>query len=123
MKKFNFQNLEVYQISKKLAVDNYKITAKFPDKEKFALVQQMNRAAVSVPSNIAEGNARTSTKDYINFLNISIGSLLEIITQIEISFRLGYIKENDYEKVLSETEEINKMLSTIKRKLRTRIKK
>lgn len=119
----DFRKLEVWQKGIDLSLEIYKITRDFPKEEMYGLSDQLRRAAVSVPSNIAEGNARTSTKDYINFLNISIGSLLEIITQIEISFRLGYIKENDYKKVLTETEEINKMLSTIKRKLKTRIKK
>jgi len=123
VKILDFRKLEVWQKGIDLSLEIYKITRDFPKEEMYGLSDQLRRAAVSVPSNIAEGNARTSTKDYINFLNISIGSLLEIITQIEISFRLGYIKENDYEKVLSETEEINKMLSTIKRKLKTRMKK
>lgn len=93
---FGFQKLEIYQLAKEIVKYNYKVTRQFPNDEKYALVQQMNRAAVSIPSNIAEGTSRRSTKEKIHFINISYGSLMELICQMEISLELGYIDENEY---------------------------
>lgn len=96
MKNFGFQNLEIYQLAKSLAVDNYMITGSFSNTEKFSLVQQMNRAAISIPSNIAEGYAREGSKDKCHFFNIAYGSLMELVCQYEIAKDLGYIDENQY---------------------------
>lgn len=97
MKSFGFQNLEIYQLAKSLAIENYKITGSFSNNEKFALVQQMNRAAISISSNIAEGYAREGSKDKCHFFNIAYGSLMELVCQYEISKDLAYINENQYE--------------------------
>jgi len=93
---FGFQKLEIYQLAKEIVKYNYKLTKQFPSDEKYALVQQMNRAAVSIPSNIAEGTSRRSSKEKVHFINISYGSLMELICQMEISLELGYIDENEY---------------------------
>ncbi|MFA7578381.1 MAG: four helix bundle protein [Candidatus Muiribacteriota bacterium] len=89
------KNLRVYQNSLNLVEKIYKITGKFPDEEKFGLISQMRRAAVSIPSNIAEGAAKTGNKEFKRFIDISLGSLMELGTQIEICCRLEYITDRD----------------------------
>ena len=84
------EDLDVWKLSMDLVVDIYKLTKSFPDDEKFGLITQLKRASVSVPSNIAEGAARKSDKEYIQFLYIALGSLTEIETQLIISERLGF---------------------------------
>jgi four helix bundle protein len=95
---FAFQRLKIYQLSKELVLYNYKLVRKFPSEEKYALVQQMNRAAVSIPSNIAEGTSRRTNKDKAHFINISYGSLMELICQMEIALELNYITDNEFDK-------------------------
>ncbi|NLD04541.1 MAG: four helix bundle protein [Synergistaceae bacterium] len=92
---FHFQKLEIYQLAKEIAKDCYAIAKNFPLEEKFALLSQVYRAAISVPSNIAEGVSRKSRKDQIHFLNISYASLMELVCQLEISQEIGYIDEED----------------------------
>ncbi len=87
------ENLEVWQIGIKLVKLIYQLTDSFPDKEKYRLTDQMCRAVVSIPSNIAEGGARKSTKEFMRFISISIGSLAELRTQIVIARELGYINK------------------------------
>ena len=92
---FHFQKLEIYQLAKEITKDCYILTKKFPSEEKFALLSQVYRAAISVPSNIAEGSSRKSRKDQLHFLNISYGSLMELVCQLELSKDIGYIDDND----------------------------
>ena len=101
-------DLDVWKISMDLAVDLYKITKSFPDSEKYGLISQIRRAGVSICSNIAEGAARQYNKEFIQFLYISLGSVSEIETQLEISCRLGLIKS---------TESHNETLDRIRRML------
>ncbi|MFC1682689.1 four helix bundle protein [Candidatus Zixiibacteriota bacterium] len=86
------KNLEVWHLGISLVLDIYQITNLFPKRELYGLTAQLRRCAVSVPSNIAEGAARKSRKEYIHSLYISLGSLSELETQILISYKLGYIK-------------------------------
>lgn len=86
------QDLTVYQKSMDLVVDIYRRTKNFPAEEKFGITSQIRRSAVSIPSNIAEGAARQSKKDFSRFLYISLGSLAELETQLEISVRLEFLK-------------------------------
>jgi four helix bundle protein len=90
----NHKNLEVWKKSMDLVVQVYQITNLFPDTEKFGLTSQMRRAAVSIPSNIAEGAARKSDKEFIQFLYIALGSLAEVETQYLIAIRLQYLNED-----------------------------
>ena len=90
-----FRDLDVWQNAMKLAESVYLITGKFPNEEKFGLISQMRRCAVSVPSNIAEGFMRKNTKEYIQFLHIALGSLGELDTQLELSKRLKFCSDTD----------------------------
>ena len=89
------KDLEVWKKSMDLVVKVYQITQLFPDAEKFGLTSQMRRAAVSIPSNIAEGAARKGNKEFIQFLYIAIGSLSELETQYLIAIRLEFIKKEE----------------------------
>ena len=102
------KDLEVWKKSIVLAEVVYEITRKFPKDELYGLVSQIRRAAVSVPSNIAEGAARATIKEFVQFLYISRGSLSELETQIILSKKFGYIEQN--EEVLELIVEIRKML-------------
>jgi len=106
------KNLIVWQKSMDLVESIYGITEKFPSKEQFGLISQMRRAAVSIPSNIAEGYGRNASGSYIQFLSIARGSLLELETQIELSIRLKYFNECESEKIFSDIIEISKMLTS-----------
>ena len=91
----NHKDLEVWKKSMDLVSNIYKITESFPNKELYGLTNQIRRAAVSIPSNIAEGAARNSKKEFIQFLYIALGSLSELETQIIIANRLEYLKNLD----------------------------
>lgn len=86
-----FKDLQVWKVSMDFVVEIYRLTEKFPSSEQYGLTNQIRRCSVSIPSNIAEGSARKNIKEFIQFLYISKGSLAELETQLEISFRLGYL--------------------------------
>lgn len=96
----------------------YQLTSQFPDEEKFGLVAQMRRAAVSISSNIAEGAARNSRKAFRNFLNIAQGSAAELETQILIARELGFVDEPETEASIRELDEISKMIFGLKKSLK-----
>jgi len=108
---FGFQKLQIYQMAKELVKYNYKLTKKFPSEEKFALVQQTNRAAVSVPSNIAEGTSRKGSKDKAHFINIAYGSLMELVCQMEIALELGYIEQIEYDEFIKMVKNLSVKMS------------
>jgi four helix bundle protein len=108
-----FKNLIVYQKSKELVKQVYALLKQFPDDERFALCGQMRRAAISVPSNIVEGMARLSTKDQSHFLNIAYGSLMELYAQLDIAHDLGYLSENEFIKIETQIDEIDKMIVSL----------
>ena len=113
----NHKDLEVYQLSINFVVEIYKITDKFPDSEIFGLTSQMRRAAVSVPSNIAEGAGRESIKELKNFLNIARGSAVEIETQLIISGRLNFIDHIELDNLQEHIKRIIIMLTALRKKL------
>ena len=119
MQKINtYRDLIVWQKSIELAKTIYDNCRSFPEDEKFGLVIQIKRATVSIPSNIAEGYARNTTKDYLRFLSIALGSAYEVQTQILLSRELGFEKiEKQFDKAMFLLEEIIKMLSSLRRKL------
>ena len=106
----NYRDLLVWQKGITLVEEIYAVTRQFPDSETFGLANQLQRAAVSVPSNIAEGQARGQPKDFRRFLRISLGSLAEIDTQLEVARRLDYISSDDAAKLNELVLELRKML-------------
>ena len=104
-----------------LTEDIYRVTESFPSRETYALANQLQRAAVSIPSNIAEGHARNSTKDYLRFLSISQGSLAEAETQLELAHRLGYITQAVLHSLLEQTNEVGRMLHGLRSALAAKL--
>ena len=118
---FSYRRLVVYQKGRELVRLIYSVTKKFPPEEKFALANQIQRAAVSVTSNIAEAMGRYSDKDKLHFIEFSYGSLLEIMSQIEVAQDLEYININDYTEVEQRIADICRMLSGLRKTYSERI--
>jgi four helix bundle protein len=114
------KNLEVWKKGIGIAKLIYQVTEKFPKDEKFGLIAQMRRAAVSIPSNIAEGAARHTSKEFTQFLHNAQGSLSELDTQIIIAHELGFIKNEERESIEKELAHENKMLTGLMKSLRNR---
>ena len=113
----SYRDLLVWQKGMTLAKMVYKLTARFPDSEKFGLVNQMRRAVVSVPSNIAEGQARQGKREFIQFLSHAEGSLAELDTQLLLAVELGHCSGSDGEPLLSLITELQKMMIALRLKL------
>ena len=106
-----FKNLIVWQKAMELVRVVYQISKSFPADERYALTDQLRRAVVSIPSNIAEGNGRASNKDYAHFLAIARGSLFETMTQIQVAEDLGYIGEHeDFDNL---AEDVGRMITSL----------
>jgi four helix bundle protein len=105
------KKLDVWRLSMDLVIEVYKVTEGFPKDEKFSLTEQIRRSAVSIPSNIAEGAARQTKKEFVNYLHIAQGSLSELDTQLELAKRLQYLKEKEWKELDSIMERVDKMLS------------
>ena len=90
-----FKDLEIWKLSRSFCSDIYTLTSSFPEDEKFGIINQLRRASVSIPSNIAEGASRKSNKDFARFLEIAIGSMYEIETHILISQDLNFLNQNE----------------------------
>ena len=101
-----------------LVVQCYETTRAFPSSEQYGLTGQIQRAAVSVPANIAEGQARQHRKEFLHHLSISHGSLAELETHIEIARRIGYMKPDTTHRLFSQTEEIGRMINGLRKSLR-----
>jgi len=112
------KKLDVWKVSMDLVTTTYKQTASFPEKEIYCLTTQIRRAAISIPSNIAEGAARNTRREFVNFLHIAQGSLSELDTQMEIAKRLEYLKENDWKSLGETAIRIDKMLSGLIKQVR-----
>lgn len=119
----NHKDLEVWKEAVELAVACYDIRKAFPQAEQFGLASQMRRAAVSVASNIAEGAARTSSKEFVQFLYISLGSASELDTQIEIARKIGLGNTSDIESLQLKVNGISRMLQGLIRSVKTRSSK
>ncbi len=111
------ERLEVWKKSVDFVVLVYKATNSFPSEEKFGLISQIRRASVSIPSNIAEGAARSSNKEFLHFLSISQGSTSEVETQLLIAHRLNFLDEKTYFSLRNDLDEIGKMLSGLRKHL------
>jgi len=113
----SYRDLQVWQKGVQLASLVYQTSRVLPKDEQFGLISQMRRAAVSVPSNIAEGYGRRSRADYVRFLNMAMGSLFELQTQAEIAANLGYLAVEVSQPLAADAREIERMLSALIRKL------
>jgi four helix bundle protein len=117
----NYEELDVYKESHNFVLEIYKVTKTFPNDEKYRLVDQLTRAAYSIPSNIAEGNSRNTTKDYINFLYMARGSANEIKYFLLLSKDLKYIDEETYSELRNKVVIIIKLLNGLINSLRGKL--
>lgn len=106
-----FRNLNVYTQAKELVKQVYELLKKFPREEQFALSDQLRRAVISIPSNIAEGSGRNSQKDQAHFYTIAYGSLMETLSQLDVACDLGYLTQEEFSKFEILINEEAKMLS------------
>lgn len=113
-----FKDLEIWKRSRIFCSKIYAETANFTENEKFGITNQLRRASVSIPSNIAEGSSRASNKEFSRFLEIAIGSAYEIETQLLISNDLKFLEFESLESLLNELEEIIKMISKFRSTLK-----
>lgn len=121
MKVNSYRDLTVWQHAMGLAETIYRVTAAFPNRETYALASQLQRAAVSIPSNLAEGHARSSTRDYLRFVSIAMGSLAEVETQLELSARLNYITRAQLDQLTIASDELGRMLQGLKTSLQNKL--
>jgi four helix bundle protein len=117
IKASGYQDLLVWQKGMALVKRIYEITRTFPNEEKFGLVSQMSRAAVSIPSNIAEGQARHTRGEFIQFISHAEGSNVELNTQLIIAIQLGYSTEQEAQEAFELMSDLRKMLNALRRKL------
>jgi four helix bundle protein len=118
----SYRELKVWQLGMEVAKDVYVLTQSFPKHELYGLSSQMQRSAVSVPANIAEGHAKESTKEFLRHISIAQGSLAETETHILLAASLEYTKPDQVARLLDKCAEERKMLSGLRRSLRARIK-
>jgi four helix bundle protein len=114
-----YKDLIVWQKSMDLAALVYQVTKKLPKEEMYSLTDQMRRAAVSIPSNIAEGQARNSTKEFLHFLRIAQGSKAELETQFLLCLKINYLSDSDTSEAIQLLQEIGKMLTVLIAKLKS----
>lgn len=114
-----FRDLIIWQKSMNLVTQIYKETESFPESERYGLISQIRRSAVSIPSNIAEGYGRNSGGDFKRFLNISMGSLFEIQTQLQIAQNLKYLDTKENERLYNLSREIERMMSSFIRSIQS----
>ena len=114
-----YRDLKVWQAAMRLAEEVYRLSAKFPKHETYGLVSQIQRSAVSLPSNIAEGHGRNSNKEFNHFLGIALGSLAELETQLILAQRFNYLTEEEVNPPLQISEEIGKMLKGLQKSITT----
>jgi four helix bundle protein len=112
-----YRDLVVWQKSMSLVAEIYRLPKSFPKDETYGLTSQMRRCAVSIPSNMAEGYGRNSTSEYVRFLYIATSSLYELQTQMEIALNLRYSNKSDFDKLYESSREIERMLSSLIKKL------
>ncbi len=117
----NFQDLIVWQKAMKLVKETYVLVKSLPKEEQYALSDQMRRAAVSIPSNIAEGQGRNTEKEFIQFLHVAKGSNAELMTQILICVDLGYLKQEQVQRALQLNRETGQLLTALIKSLRQKM--
>ena len=114
---FQFEKLEVWHRAVEFADRSYDLTRQFPDEERYGLMSQMRRAAVSISSNIAEGSGRSSDKESAHFVEIAYGSLMEVVSQAQIAFRQSFLGQADRDQLYGRAEELARMLSGLRTSL------
>lgn len=116
-----YKDLQVWQKSMGLVKALYELVESFPDKERYRLTDQICRAAVSIPSNLSEGSARLSTKEFIRFIRIALGSSAELETQIELAYLLGYISEEKKNEIIFKVVGVGKMLTRLEQSMQHKL--
>jgi four helix bundle protein len=116
----SYRDLAVWKRAMKLAKTTYRVTSRFPSEERFGLTNQIRRAAVSIPSNLAEGHARSGAAEFGRFISISMGSVAELETQMILAGELEYVGSETTEAILEELDEIGKMLRGLARSIQAR---
>ncbi|MEX2171450.1 MAG: four helix bundle protein [Pirellulales bacterium] len=118
----SYRDLIVWREGMQLATAAYRATESFPQRELYGLTSQLRRCAVSVPSNIAEGHARSSTKDYLRHLSIALGSLAELETQLILSKELGYLPDDRLKELLEFSDTLGRRLRSLQQSLQRRLR-
>jgi len=113
----NFRQLQIWKEGMEVTKQVYLLLAKFPPSEKFGLISQISRCAVSVPSNIAEGSSRSSSKEFAHFLSIALGSLFELETQLLLSAELAIVSFADVEPIIANLIQLQKKISVFRKTL------
>ena len=118
----SYQDLKVWKRAMDLVIESYRIVKFFPKQELYGLTNQLQRAAVSIPANIAEGHARNYTKEFLRHLSIAKGSLAELETHIQIAHLLKYIEIEELSGFMNKTDELSRMLTGLDKSLKLRIR-
>lgn len=113
----SFRDLVVWQHAMDLAQEVHRLSKVFPKEELYGLTSQTRRSAVSIPSNIAEGHARNTKGEYLQFLGVASGSLAELVTQLILAQRFNYLTEDHLSVLLAQCDKVGKMLSSLKKSL------
>lgn len=121
MSSFNYRDLQVWQKAMDFVMACYEAAAAFPKSEQYGLSSQLQRAAVSIPANIAEGHGRRHTREFIQHLSVAYGSLMEVETHLQIATRLGYLKSDRAAQMLESSAEIGRMLNGLIQSLEQRL--
>jgi four helix bundle protein len=119
----SFRDLTVWQLAMEVTEQVYRLTAEFPKSETYGLSSQMRRSAVSIPSNIAEGQGRDSTKEFLHFLAIAFGSICELETQLLLANRFSYLSDNDLQSVLTTLTSTSKTTRSLQKALKLKLEK
>ena len=117
----HYRELEVWQLAMDLAQECYRVTKAFPKEELFGMTSQIRRAAASIPANIAEGQGRLHTKEFLNHLSMARGSLTELETHLILSQRVGLLSQVDLGNLLQVTDRVSRMISGLRRSLQKRL--
>ena len=119
----SYRDLLVWQRGMQLVGKVYELTGKFPNNELYGIINQMQRAAISIPANIAEGHARSSTKEFLHHISITRGSLAELETFLTLAVQLKYCQQKETDEILKICDEVSRMLSGLRNRLKERIKR
>lgn len=118
---FSFENLDVYKKARELVRDVYRLQNTFPKEERYALGDQVRRAAVSITANLAEGSGRQSIKEKMHFIEIAFGSMTEVFCELQTACDLGYIREEQLDNLRPQFTDVSKMLSGLRNSFQSRV--